>query len=288
MKIPCNIIIIAATAMLFLGACKGGNDANVPSDAIVSVGKEHLRRADLQRALPVGMNEADSTTFARAFIRAWIDGKLIQTKAADQVDMAQIEKLTEEYRQELIMAQYRRSIARKAFNGIFSPDSIQRYYNDNMNQFVLERPMIKGVYLKVPDDSPQLATIRKLYKSTRPVDLDRLEKAVIGSAIHYDYFRDRWIDIEQVENLIPADISSIKNADHKPLDVSVGGFTYLLQVTDYLAAGSPMPIEAAEPLVRERLLAAKRIAYDQQLRNDLLNKAISDGTVSFPGQNPLK
>ncbi len=63
---------------------------------------------------------------------------------------------------------------------------------------------------------------------------------------------------------------------------------YLLDIDDYLPAGSPMPYEAAEPLVRERLLTLRRLDYDKRLRNALYAAGVENGTVVYPNQNPLK
>ena len=50
-----------------------------------------------------------------------------------------------------------------------------------------------------------------------------------------------------------------------------------------------MPFEAAEPLVRERLLTTRRMAYAARLRNELFNTALDREIVKFPsGFNPLK
>ena len=49
-----------------------------------------------------------------------------------------------------------------------------------------------------------------------------------------------------------------------------------------------MPYEAAEPLVRERLLTLRRLDYDKRLRNALYAAGVENGTVVYPNQNPLK
>ena len=287
-----KLYISAATAaMLLAAACGGGGNALADADVLVVAGNGRLTRSQLHAAMPAGLSAADSTTFARAYIREWIDGRLIADVAAEEVDREEIERLVDEYRNSLIMAQYRRAMASKAGDGIFVDDTLKAYYESHPDDFVLDRPLVKGIYLKVPDDTKNLATIRRLYKSENPDDIDRLEKAALGEAIHYDYFRDRWIDWEQIETRIPVDFSSSDMASlmsHKPVDVTSGGFVYLLSVSDCLPAGSPMPFEAAKPYIRERLLSLSRVEYDKRLRNELLNKALADGTVSFPGANPLK
>ena len=280
-----------ACALSIMTACSRGGDASVPADALVSIGEASLTRTELNTKIPAGLSPADSTAVARAYIRSWIDARLIAGVASAEVDMDEINRLTEEYRNELIMAQYRRTMARQASDGDFAEDSLRAYYETHPEDFVLERPMLKGLYLKIPDDTPNLSTIRRLYNSDKPADLDRLEKAALSSAIHYDYFRDRWVDREQIEKRIPADFTTAATeaslAAHKPVDIKSGGFVYLLSVADYLPAGATMPYEAARPMVRERLLALKRMAYDAKLRGELLSRSLSDGTVVFHGSNPL-
>lgn len=252
-------------------------------DVIVAVGKTALTRRDLDKTMPGGLTPDDSATYARAFIKHWIEGKLIEHVAADEVDIAEINRLTEEYRLNLIMSQYRRAMATQA-EGILAEDSLRSYYDLHRTDFVLERPLVRGVYLKVPDEAENLRTLKRLYTSTKAADMDRLEKEAPKSAIHYDYFRERWVDWEQIENRIPADILSSDTflVAGKPLDISVDGFTYLLHISEYLPAGSPLPYEAAEPIIRERLLTRNRRLYDAELLQDLYDRALADGLLRYP------
>lgn len=269
--------------LTIIAGCRD-KEAETVADTLVSVGNEYLTANDLRAALPSGLNVDDSTTFAKAYIRNWIDTRLIERIAATEVDMEEIERLTREYRDELIMSQYRRAMARQAQEGEFSEDSLRAYYDTHTADFKLERPMVKGVYLKVAEDAPKLAQIRRLYRSEKPADIDKLEKAAVSSAIHYDYFRDTWIDWEQIENRIPIEFgrnAAAETASKHYLETEAQGFIYLLSVSDYLPAGSVMPYEAARPLVRDRLLNIRRRAYDIRLLNDLYQRALDDGTLTI-------
>lgn len=275
---------VAAALALVMTGCGGSGDNIIPADAVAIVGGDVLTRRDVASKVPAGVAAEDSAALASAYVRSWINMRLIEQVASKEVDMQQIDRLTAEYRSELIMSQYRRAMAQQA-DGTFSDDSLRSYFDSHQEDFRLERPLIKGVYLKVPEDAQNLAIIRRLYKSERPVDIDKLEKAALGNAIHYDYFRDSWVDWEQVENRIPLDFSGEnfdKISKRQNVDFTADGFVYLLSVSDYLPAGNVMPYEAAMPLVRERLLAVRRRAYDSRLLNDLYNRAVEDGTVTFP------
>lgn len=287
-----KLFITAASAVLLFAACSGGGEASeYPSGTLVVVGDNCLTRAEVDAHMRAGLSAADSTDMARAYIRSWIDARLVKEVASEEVDMDEINRLTEEYRTELIKAHYRRTMAMQASDGMFSPDSMRAFYDARHDDFILERPLLRGVYLKVRDDAPNLSILRRLYKSDRPADMDRLEKEAL-TAVHYDYFRDRWVNLEEVETRIPVDFTSQMSENlkaGKPLDVSSGGFVYLLSVSEYLPAGSVMPFEAAEPLVRERLLTTRRMAYGARLRNELFSTALDREILKFPsGFNPLK
>ncbi len=281
--------LILATGILVQG-CAGGADVSIPPDVLVSVGGEYLRASELRGVVPAGLSDADSTAFARGYIRSWIETRLIASKASEVVDMDEINRLTADYRSELIMSAYRRAMASQVADGPFAEDSVRAFYDAHASEFALDRPMLKGVYLKIPDDAHNLPLLRRLYKSEKEADLDRLEKAAANSAVHYDYFRDTWIDLQQLETRIPLDFEAMMQTKTtpKPIDINVDGFVYLLSLSDWLPAGSAMPYEAAAPLIRERLLALKRLDYDRALRESLFNTSINDGTITFPNSNPLK
>lgn len=282
-------VAVYAAVAIALAACTGSNGtANAHGDILAAVGKNTLTRTDLKKSMPGGMTPDDSTAFAHAFIKQWVEERLVENVASEVVDIDEINRLTAEYRLSLIMSQYRRNMATQA-EGIFSQDSLRAYYESHKSDFVLERPLVRGVYLKIPDDAANLRTLRRLYTSTKDADMDRLEKEAPRTALHYDYFREQWIDWEQIETRIPTDIT---NPDTflkagKPLDISVDGFTYLLHISDYLPSGASLPFEAAEPMIRERLLTRNRRAYDAELLHALFDRAVSDGTLTFPAGNPL-
>lgn len=273
--------IFAAVFLSFLCFSCGRDDAAGGDDVIVSLGKSTLSRSQLLKDMPGGLSPDDSTRYARAYINNWIDAHLVSDIASREVDMTEIDRLTDEYRRQLIMQRYRSRMF-EAHAPVISEDSLHAYYDAHRSEFVLERPLVRGVYLKVPDDAKDLAQLRRLYRSDKPDDIDRLEKEVLKSAIHYDYFRDRWVDWEQIESRIPYDFGTDPDVwlrGTRRLDESLGGFTYLLYITDVLPAGSSMPFESAKPMITQRMLVPARRAYEVTLTSALREKAINDGEL---------
>lgn len=277
-----KILGISIISGILVSACsqKSGDEA-IPG-ALAQIGSHAVTLTEVIKEMPGGLSESDSTRFVRAYVNNWIEDHLLSEVAPDEVDMNEIDRLTSEYRNRLIFQEYRRKMF-ETHAAEIPDDSVKAYYETHKNDLVLERPMVHGIYLKVPDDAKNLKTIKKLYKSKKQADLDKLEKEVLSSAIHYDYFYDRWVDWEQIELRIPYDFDAQGGSKwlekNKTLEFSAGGFTYLLNLTETLAKGSPMPLEAAKPQILDQILRINRQTYDARLMKELYNSAIESGRL---------
>lgn len=275
---------LCAMIVILAASCSGSFTGKGDSPVLARVGKSELSRSDLAKALPLGLNSADSARYASTYIRRWISGKLISDIARQEIEMEDIDRMVNDYRNRLIEMEYRRRMADAYVVNEFPEDSLRNFYLVNSADFVLERPMIQGIYLKVPDNASNLKLIRRLYRSDNQDDIDRLEKEVLESAIHYDYFRDKWVDWAQIETHIPYDFGArpdafLRGRDH--FETSAGGFVYLLDITDVLPAGSTMPFDNAKVLINERLAARERRLYDVNLMTNLYDKSLSDGKIQL-------
>lgn len=273
--------VIAAGALFAIATQSCGSKQEEAADVVARLGKQSLTLTEVITNMPGGLAPEDSARFVKAYVNSWVDARLVSDVAVDEVDMGEIDRMVEEYRNTLVMQEYRRKMF-ESHAAQIPDDSVKAYYDEHKGEFVLERPMVKGTYLKVPDDAKNLAALRRLYRSDKADDADRLEKEVLSSAIHYDYFRDRWVDWEQIETRIPYDFGASADQwlrSNHTLDESLGGFTYLLYVTEVLPSGSPMPLEAARGQIVNRLLNKNRKAYDAQLMQALRDKAEEDGRL---------
>ena len=273
-----NNTALAAIALI-VASC---ND-NGRYDALASVGTAVLTHAELHDAMPLGLSQTDSAKFAETYIRNWIDDKLIDQIAVHNIpDTREIDRLTEEYRRQLILHEYRNKMAESYAETEFPDDTLKAWYDLYGATLRTTAPLIKGIYLKLPAESPVVADMRRYIRSTKETDIDKIEQNGAPIASDYEYFRDRWVEWSYIEAKLPEYF--IGNDDswlrtNKKLDRTSGGFTHLLDITEYLPTGSKMPYELAMPLIRERLIADSRQEYDRQLRRELYDKALADGKI---------
>lgn len=275
--------ILLSAGLLLCGFCSCSDSATSADHTsyVVRVGNKGLTADELRSAIPAGLSPDDSARYVHVYVKDWIDAHLVSDYAADEIDMSEIDRLTDEYRNRLILLEYRRRLFAAQADSV-SDDSVRAYYEAHPGEFILERPIVRGTYLKVPAGAANLRVLRRLYKSDTPDGIDRLEKESLSSAIHYDYFRDRWVDWEQIETRIPYDFGNdpaVWLRSNSTLDVKSGNFVYLLHITEMLPAGSPMPVEIARGAIVTRLLNLRRHEFDEMVSRTLYSRALASGRL---------
>lgn len=274
------IVAGAITALSAMAACHKA--PGLADDALASIGDEVLTTDDVRRAIPAGLSGADSIAFADAWVNSWVNDRLLEHEATRHLrNRDDIERQVADYRRNLISWEYRR-LAVATDTTLAPTDSAMRaYYDIHTDEMRLTDPLVRGIYIKMESKDPALATVRRLYRSQKTDDIDRLEKVGLNSAVHYDYFRDQWIPFERIISKIPypVDPAALRAGYH--LDVDVDGFTYLLSVSDLLPAGSRMPYEAARPRIRQTLETLNAAALDAALLRRLRTEALNSGRLQL-------
>lgn len=251
-----------------------------PSEASIAarVGNAVLTDEEISRIIPFGLSTDDSIATVNDYIDIWIVNRLVSDIAAKNIhNLEEIDRLTEEYRRNLIMEEYRRLKIEQDTSLAVTQTQIEDFYANYGGEMRLEEPMIKGIYIAVSKNSPQLPGIRRWYKSTKAADIEKLEKVGLTEAVNYEYFRNNWMPVSHIADRIPGK----PHPEHKgqTIEVSDDATTYLLSISDYLPEGASMPLSAAAPGIRERLETIRANEIDRMLRNKLYDKAISDGTA---------
>ena len=231
---------------LSVTAC-GSGGAVADGDVLASVGTSMLTVDDLRDNTPLGLSSEDSVLFCRAYIKQWIDSRLVSEIAVRNISGTEkIDKMVEEYRNDLIMKEYKRLMYEENGGRWFSVDTLKSYYDNHKSDFILKKPLVRGIFLKLPQDAPRLQDVRKWYCSDNSDDIERLEKYTLQDAVQYDYFRDRWTDWNDIQNHIPMDFGGspdmfLKKNDN--FEMTRDGYTYLLSVSEYLPSGSEVPFD---------------------------------------------
>lgn len=278
-RIGCLII-----GLLVMSGCSGSfnHQGKTP---LVEVGDAFLYKEDLDAALPVGIHDKDSVRFAEDYIRNWVEDVLLYGKAEGNIpDNEKIDQQVAAYRRALIMHTYQEELVRQKLGNEVSEEEIEAYYEAHAAQFRAEQPYIQGLFMKVPVQTRNLNRVRNWYKRNTQDAIDGLEKFSIAHAVSYEYFYDRWRPVSEFALKMPlealeTDMDYLKR--NKNVEVRDTVYCYFLHVEQFLPKGDLLPLEYAKNEIKEMIINLKRVAFINQMKNDLYREASENNDIIY-------
>ena len=279
-----RVYFILLTLSVSLFACKKALQTDEP-DALVKVNDRILTRNEVESLIPKGTTSADSLLLAESYIKKWVKDELVLKIAQRNLgsDKETIDKLVDAYRRSLLRYRYQEKLIQEKLSDEIQESDVLTYYDTNKEKFVLDKNLIKGLFLKVPADAPNLSEVKTWYKSGNVASLEKIEKYSIQNAAIYEYFFDKWVDFDEIRNNIPNQISNPESflRTNKILEVTDSSFCYFLNIRQVLLKGQVEPFEYAEPRIREILINQRKLDFIKEFEEELYNDALDGGDVIF-------
>lgn len=251
---------------------------------VAQVNGEFFYQEDLVKVLPYGLSAADSAKLAKELIRKWAEDQVLYDKAEHNVSGdGHIEQLVEDYRRKLILNSYEQRLIQQKMTEEVTEEELQSYYEENKLLFILEEPVIKGVFIKVPRKTSGLKDLKKWYKDSSEESLEQLEKFALRNAVIYEYFYDRWMPVSELEGKITVNLSELgKDFDkNRNIEDEDEEYCYLLHIEEYINKGEAKPYDMAKPEIIDLLANARRVEFMQKVKKDLYNQAIEKGRIKY-------
>lgn len=285
-----SFCLMALLAFPFCSCRPGGSAAKSDGEVLVQVGDSTLLLSDVLLKIPVGLSPEDSAALFNSIVGDWVRDLVLSDYAEKNIpDLARIDRMTEAYRNNLIVNEYLRNMSDRV-GGDVSESRIRDYYAAHKSEMVLEQPLVKGALIKVADTDESLADIRKWMGRFADEDVDRIEKSGLRRATQYNYFNDQWHEWSVVADQIPyrffdadAFVRSTQN-----FETSDNGTVYLLHISDFMPSGEEMPYEFARLRISEILHSADVAAYRKRLMDDIYREQIGAGVLKPGLYDPVK
>ncbi len=272
-----TVLILLSCIGIAVGCGRASDDTEVTdSDFVAQYRDSVLLLSDIVRQLPPGISNADSAALIQKIADQWIEGFLIEDLAASQIDdMDRINSLTADYRRSLIADSYRRKMRQNGIQPV-DMDAVKDYYKQHSQDLRLERPIVKGLYIRVPADSKYIEDIRQWMRNADPDSYDALENTGRREATAFRYFADQWIDFDVIAGEIPQKLGDGDSFVENTIDfeTELNGMVYILHLTGFKKSGSIMPEEYAAPIIEDRMKALHLADYETGLLKALRSSAI--------------
>lgn len=278
-SIRCLLMLIP----LLLNACNSSKNED-RRIRLAKVGGETIYLDEALSCMPAGLSRKDSTAFVKQFLQNHIKEMLVYEKAEKNISQSQeLKYLVENYRRSLIINEYQQKALNEKLQTDISETDMMDFYKSNSSRFFAEKNLVKGMYLKVPGNVPEIENLKKWYKSSSPEALEKIEKFCIQNGGYFEYFYDKWVSFDDVLNNIPKAVSNqtdfLKN--RSTLEVKGKDYYYLLYIKDYVLSGDIAPFEYVKSDVKNLMLNSKKAEFLNQIEQDLLKEAQKKREITY-------
>ncbi len=264
--------------ILALAGCKKGSQQS-EDFPVARVIDKYLYISQLKDAIPSGLSEVDSLTWVKEYLDRWVRKELILNKAEENLteEEKNVQKQIEDYRTSLLIFRYEQNLIQQKIDTTIGKDEIVSYFTENSSNFILNAPIVKALFIKLPRNAPDIGKVRRWYRSEDPENIKKLDAYCFQHAEKYDYFDEGWVQFDLIKKQIPSMYSSneyvLKN--RKNIEVKDSSYVYFVHIYDYRLAGSTSPLETVEGKIRNIILNKRKIQFINRLESEIYNDALN-------------
>jgi hypothetical protein len=250
---------------------------NEGQNPVAKVNNKYLYESDLIDLVPQHATPGDSAVIVNKYIDNWIRKELMLQKAEGNLSDRErnFEKQIADYRSSLIIFKYQQQLLSQKLDTFVSNRMILDYYEENASNFLLDKNIIRGMFIKVPRGAPNIDKIKTWARNEEDTPL--LESYGYQFAVSYDYFDDDWIYFEKLISEIPSDISDDENflRNNRTIEVYDSVYYYFAGIKEYKLKGSIAPVSIVRDNIRSIILNKRKIDFLLELEKNIYNEALS-------------
>ncbi len=220
----------------------------------------------------------------RNYVDTWVKKELLLKLAEENLDSKQkdVAVLLEEYRTSLLVYRYEQEYIGQRIDTVVTDTEVEQFYSANKQNFTLSKPLVRVLFIKLKRNSPYFDRIKGLYRSSNPDDISTLESLCLQAALRFDYFGDRWLNLEELMRELPA-VRDIEEqvGQNRYIEVNDNTYSYLVAIRDYRGRDAVAPIDYERDNIKTMILSRRKQYMIEDLEKRVLRDAKHDETVKI-------
>jgi len=287
-----NSIFLALFCLVALSSCdwlkmkSEDPSKNIDEQAIARANDNYLYPSDLDGVVSKEMSPQDSLRRVQQYIKSWFQKQLIIAEANKAIDFdeAEIERKILDYRYALMSHEFQENYVNQHLDTAIADAEIKTFYEESKDNYQLKQNIIKGLFVKLPRDSPKIGTFRKLFRSKKEEDRAALESYCVENALNYSLADDKWINFDEMVinsplERIPNKVQFLKN--RKSYEATEKNIIYFLSLKDYKISDQISPLDFVKDQVRNVILHRRKVKLVKKLEKDIYDKASENNEIEI-------
>ena len=279
MRLAYKIFFICLIIISITGCEEQDNDIKA-----ARVNDQYLTQNDLINNIPLNLSSQDSLLFVENYIHNWLVDQLIMNKASEMIpsDVLDVEKKLVKYKMSLVSHKFEQFYINKRLDTNINTFEVVDYYNNHLDDFVLNDYVVKCLYIKVPKKSKKLKEIRRNYYIKDEKMIDKIMSLAQKEASTFYYNPEEWIYFDELLKQIPA-LDKYSKVDFikkkKKVTLEINDEIYFVNVYDFLIKDGTSPLSFEKDKIKSILLNQRANNLRKKLRQDLYEDGIKNNLI---------
>ena len=258
-------------------------DSVLNGDVIARVEGNVLYQKDLNGLVPKGVSAEDSAAIVRQYINTWATKKILLANAESRLSREDkdIEQALQDFKTSLLVYRYEKLYVDKNLDTLITEQECREYYDQHKGTYISPCSIVKARYIKISSAAPNVNIVRRLYKSVKMEDLDKVAEISGNSADKYTDFNMDWIPLNRVAKEMGEELSVCENTldKHPYIEIEKGNFIYMLRVYERIKGGEITPYDYNVDIIKESILSKRKQELIANLERNLLEDALSNNKL---------
>lgn len=248
-------------------------------EAVARVNNTFLFKDELSGIATFGSTKDDSSARVEAYIDSWIRKELLIQEAARKINIneAEVERKILDYRYSLIAYEYQSYYIKKNLDTVFSDFEVKKYYDDNIDNFILKQNIVRATFIKVPRNAPKMNKLKDWMYSNDDDDKQQLKSYCLSFSAAYHLSDSTWMIFDDlVRNSplmeIPNKIQFLKATPY--YETRDENFVYFLKVDEYRISDNVSPLEFVTDEIKNIILNKRKVELAKKLEDEVYENAL--------------
>ena len=273
-----RLVWVGLIFTMFFSTCQEKHEDK--GEVLASVYGKNLYRTDLDDIFYEGISYNDSVLRSKVYIDKWVRNQLLVRQAENNLEPEQLDfsKRLEEYRNSLVINKYETELIKQNLDTKVTEDQIQEYYNENSDEFRLNRDIVRIATVNLPRDSKKKWLFIKLLRDYDSIMIDSVTSLSKEYALDWNMDVEQWHNFDEVAEKFKLNVTDNKSfLNENKYYVVINDDVYsVIRFCEYRLMGDVSPCEIELDRIKYIILSNRKKDLLEKLYDDLYSKAVQE------------
>ncbi|MDG1330394.1 MAG: peptidyl-prolyl cis-trans isomerase [Flavobacteriaceae bacterium] len=283
-----NKIFLTINSLIVLYSCDYINQDNLDKP-IARVNDSYLYQKDIKNLIFENTSKNDSTLIVTNFINRWATKQLLIDQSIinlTQEKQDAYNNLVNQYKTDLYIEAYKGSIVAKRLDSIITIEELEKFYNQNKENFKLNDDLLKIRYIHIDENFSNTKELVEKFKRFDSTDKNELTNLSIKFKA-FNLNDSIWIKNDLLIGVLPVlkqnNNQLLKKTNFTQLQDSLG--VYLVQIEAVLKTNDIAPLSYVKPTIEQIVINKRKQEILKKIEKEITIDAIKNKNFELFTEN---